>query len=44
MPHRAQDLLGGDAAIHHPDALRLAVLRLDLLQGRVQRRVVRRLP
>jgi hypothetical protein len=32
--HLAQNILGGNAAIHHPDALRLAVLRLDLLQER----------
>jgi len=32
LAHLAQHLLGGDPAIHHPDALRLAVLRLDPLQ------------
>jgi hypothetical protein len=42
LPHLAQDLLGRNTAIHHPDAVRLAVLRLDLLQERAQRRVVRR--
>ena len=40
LTHLAQHLLGRDAAIHHPDAFRLAVLRLDLLQKAAQRRLV----
>jgi hypothetical protein len=30
--HRGEHLLGGNAAIHHPDAMGLAVLGFDLAQ------------
>ena len=33
LAHLGEDIFGGDAAIHHPDALCLAVLRLDLLRA-----------
>jgi hypothetical protein len=35
--HFGQHFLGRNASIHHPDALRFAVLGFDLLQGRTQR-------
>ncbi len=41
MPHLGQHLFGGDAAVHHPDALGLAVLRLDLRKEGAQGRLVR---
>ena len=41
LPHFGEHFFGGDAAVHHPDALRLAVLRLDLRKERAQRRLVR---
>ena len=40
LAHLAQHVLGRNAAVHHPDALRLAVLRLDLLEEAPQRGVV----
>jgi hypothetical protein len=40
MAHLAEHLFGGDAAIHSPNPLRLAVLCLDLLQDGAQRGVV----
>src|SRR5271166_6052332 len=40
LPHFGQHLFGGDAAVHHPDALGLAVLRLDLRKEGAQRRLV----
>jgi len=44
LAHLGKHLLGRNAAIHDPDALRLAVLGLDLAQGVAQRRAVRRVP
>ena len=40
-PHFGKRLFGGDAAVHHPDALGLAVLRFDLRKEGAQRRLVR---
>ena len=40
LAHLGEHGLGGDAAIHHPDAPRLAVLRLDLGQEAAQRGLV----
>ena len=40
LPHFGQHLFGGDAAVHHPDALGLAVLRLDLRKEGAQCRLV----
>jgi hypothetical protein len=37
LPHLRQALLGGNTAVHYPDALSLAVLRLDLAQKIRQR-------
>ena len=42
--HLGENVLGRNAAIHHPDALRLAVLRLDLVQEGAQRRLVGGVP
>jgi hypothetical protein len=42
LAHLGEHLLGRNAAIHHPDALRLAVLGLDLAQGPAQRRATGR--
>ena len=36
MPHGGEVLFGGDTAIHHPDALGLAILLLDGLKKRRQ--------
>jgi hypothetical protein len=44
LPHLGEHLLGRDTAVHHPDALRLAVLGLDLARESAQRRVVRGVP
>jgi hypothetical protein len=40
LPHLCQHLVGRNAAIHHPDALGLAVLVFNFLQEAAQRRVV----
>jgi len=40
LTHLDEDLFGWDAAVHHPNAPRLAVLRLDLGQEAPQRLVV----
>lgn len=40
-PHLPQDLLRGNAAVHHPDTVGLAVQRLDAIQERLQCRAVR---
>ena len=44
LAHLGQHLLGRNAAIHHPDALRLAVLGFDLAQGAAQRLAIGRVP
>src|SRR6516165_914253 len=44
LAHLGQHFLGWDAAIHHPDALRFAVLCLDFLQEYTQRRAVGGVP
>ena len=38
--HLGQAVLGGDAAVHHPDAVGLAVALLDAVQEAAQRGVV----
>ena len=40
LTHLGEDLFGWDAAVHHPNAPRLAVLRLDLGEEAPQRLVV----
>ena len=40
LPHLGEDFLGGNAAIHHPDALGFAVLRFNLLQKLPQRGLI----
>ena len=40
LAHLGENRLGRDAAIHHPDASGLAVLRLDLAEEAAQRRLV----
>ena len=38
--HVLKDFFGGNAAVHHPDAFGLAVLRFDFLQEHSPRRLV----
>jgi hypothetical protein len=44
LAHLGKHLFGQNATIHHPDALRLAVLSLDLAQGAAQRLAIGRVP
>jgi hypothetical protein len=41
LPHLGEHIFCRNAAIHHPNALRLAVLAFDLVEKRAQRRLVR---
>ncbi len=44
MTHLGEHFVGRNAAIHHPNAIGLAVLGFDLAQGVAQRRAIGRVP